>query len=153
MSIQERIKLMQGGGQAKINPPKPAPAPQAQKRMSAAENLFKFNQGLNNDNKKEEKKVSNNNKVNDNKKNAFKDKLNMFANRGMMGAGRPRQSAQLNNVPNFGNLMKNKDSGIIQDNPDILKPGFQPSDELEKKLDVIVVQKDKKKKKKVNFQG
>jgi hypothetical protein len=46
---------------------------------------------------------------------------------------------------NWKNVGSN-DLGIINEEPDKMKPGYDPSVNLQKKLDVIVVKKDKRKK-------
>ena len=109
--------------------------------------------------KNDEKNNNNNNntnKKNEKVPNSFKDKLNMFANRGPMKFGGPRPSVQLASMPNFDNLIKNNNNkqnlDIIKENVDKEKEGYNPANELEKKLDNIVVKKDKKKKKKINFE-
>ncbi len=51
----------------------------------------------------------------------------------------------------MGNIGKSSNSGnlgIISEEPDKMKPGYDPAANLEKTLDSIVVKKDKKKKKK-----
>ena len=73
------------------------------------------------------------------------------------GVGGPRPSAQLMGVPQFGNMGQNnnaQNSGIIQEKTDKENPAYNPVNDLEKKLDnIVVVKKDKKKKKKVTFEG
>ena len=151
LSMADRIKMMEGQGKVNNNP-KPAPAPQ--KRFSAIENKFSFNQE-----KKEEKNNKPTTKKNESKPsgpvNKFSDMKKMLEMRGIGGGSRP--SAQLMGVPNLGNMGQNnntnQNAGIVKEKVDKENPGYNPVNDLEKKLDNIVVQKDKKKKKKINFQG
>ena len=77
--------------------------------------------------------------------NKMKNMQAMFIQKG--GFGAPRPSAQIMGMPHgFSNLMgnniNNKGNGI----------SVEKHEDLEKKLDKIVVQKNKKKKKKISFQ-
>ena len=148
INIADRIKMMEGKNILFKQPP------EAMRRNSANIN-FNFNQmGLGA--KKEEKKEEKDKKVENKPSNDFTNKLNkmqmMFANR---GGFKPRPSAQFTGLPKLDNLdnnNKNKKLEIISEKPDVLKEGFNPVDELEKNLNKIVVQKDKKKRRKTIFE-
>ena len=70
----------------------------------------------------------------------------MFENKGMimMGAPRPSDKSKNNNDQNLG---------IMEEKTDKLAIGYNPVDDLEKKLEKVVIQKNKKKKKKPTFEG
>ena len=127
--------MFQGGNTKKPE----APAPK--KRFSAVPGSG-FHFGQNKENKVAENKpsIENKNNFNQNLDNIKK----MFANRGPMGM--PRQSADIKMIQGLGgnNIIKNED--------DKCKDGYDPNDELNKKLDNIVVEKKKKKKKPGNFE-
>ena len=95
-------------------------------------------------------------KVNDNKPlNAFEQRKKMLEQKGIMGG--PRPSAPFIMPHGFGAPMPMNNNApnmqIIKEESDKQKPGYNPTDDLEKKLEkVVVVQKDKKKKKKPIFQ-
>ena len=135
MSMQERIKLMQGG--IKLNPaPKPA-APQKKLSKEAIANKFQ-----NNAPKNDQKPMP--------MGGGFKDKMKnmqeMFAKKG--GFGAPRPSAQLMGMPHgLANMMINNNDNNMGGQ----KPVVEEREDLEKKLDNIVVQKSKKKKSRVIF--
>ena len=135
MSMQERIKLMQGG--IKLNPaPKPA-APQKKLSKEAIANKFQ-----NNAPKNDQKPMP--------MGGGFKDKMKnmqeMFAKKG--GFGAPRPSAQLMGMPHgLANMMINNNDN----NKGGQKPVVEEREDLEKKLNNIAVQKFKKKKSRVVF--
>ena len=96
--------------------------------------------------------INNNNNANTKPLSKFEQMKRMMENRGVRPG--PRPSAQFNPNFKFGNLgVNNNNKGIIEEKSDKEKTGYDPAKDLEKKLDNIVVQKDKKKKKKPNFQG
>ena len=134
MSMQERIKLMQGG--IKLNPaPQPA-APQKKLSKEAIANKFQ-----NNAPKKEQMPMP--------MGGGFKDKMKnmqeMFAKKG--GFGAPRPSAQMMGMPHgLANMMANNNDNNMGG-----KPVVEERVDLEKKLDNIAVQKFKKKKSRVIF--
>ena len=69
--------------------------------------------------------------------------------------GGPRPSAQIMGMPRLGNLADNNNIQkieIIEEKTDKLNSGYNPFDDLEKKLERVVVKKDKKKKKKPTFE-
>ena len=86
--------------------------------------------------------------------NAFANKLNdMFKNQGPLGGrrrvtvGMPHSMAYGRGGPSGGHGGNNLD--IIKEEPDKMKPGYDPALSLSQTLDsVVVVKKDKKKKKK-----
>jgi len=135
MSMQERIKLMQGG--IKLNPaPQPA-APQKKFSKEAIANKFQ-----NNAPKKEQMPMP--------MGGGFKDKMKnmqeMFAKKGG-GFGAPRPSAQMMGMPHgLANMMANNNDNNMGG-----KPVVEERVDLEKKLDNIAVQKFKKKKSRVIF--
>ena len=130
LSFQDKIKLAQGG--FKVNPPQQQPA--IKKRFSIEETS---NKPQNNAAKKENKPIS----LGGNK---FKEMQAMLAQRGV-GFGAPRPSAQMMGMPHgFGNMNINK-------NDNKSNPSVEEREDLDKKLDKIVVQKNKKKKKKPNL--
>ena len=136
LSFAERVKLMQQGVQKN---PLPAPAPLPKKRFSAYQ---KYVPSLHTQPKKEENQKLNNNGVS-NKINNMKE---MLMKRGG-GFGAPRNSAQIMGMP-FGMPMpmKNKGSSNI-----VEKPKIEEREELDKKLEKIGIQKNKKKKKRPDF--
>ena len=160
LSIAEKAKMM--GGPAK-------------KDNNANSNKFNMNNNINNNNKNNNINITNknnniNNNINRNVNNNINNNINnnnnantkplskfeqmkrMMENRGVRPG--PRPSAQFNPNFKFGNLgVNNNNKGIIEEKSDKEKTGYDPAKDLEKKLDNIVVQKDKKKKKKPNFQG
>ena len=155
LSMAERIKMMSGGVKPN-NGPNPAPAP---RRMSAFEGgKLNFNPG-NIANKNDEKK-DNKAKPDDNKPSGSGNKFNqmkmMLEKRGGPRMG-PRPSAIMG-MPHFGNFginnnnNNNQDLNIIEEKSDKLKEGYNPVDDLEKKLEKVVVQKNKKKIKKPTFE-
>ena len=113
-------------------PPQQQPA--IKKRFSIEETS---NKPQNNAAKKENKPIS----LGGNK---FKEMQAMLAQRGV-GFGAPRPSAQMMGMPHgFGNMNINK-------NDNKSNPSVEEREDLDKKLDKIVVQKNKKKKKKPNL--
>ena len=130
LSFQEKIKLMQGG--VKLNQPQPA-APK--KRFNKEELSHKFQ-------KNEPKNVQKPMQVGSGFNEKMKNMQAMFAQKG--GFGAPRPSAQIMGMPHeLANLMiNNNDNNQGQSHED-----------LEKKLENIVVQKNKKKKKKISFEN
>ena len=101
---------------------------------------------------------------------SFGSKLNqmneMFKNKGFErnGPGGHRPSMMIGMPETFkfgkggpstgGSGGGGKTTGIITEEPDKMKPGYDPAANLQKTLDsVVVVKKDKKKKKKPNFKG
>ena len=158
MSMADRIKMMSGGANLKPNNgPNPVAAP---RRMSAFEGgKLNFNPG-NIANKTDEKK-DNKAKPDDNKPSGSGNKFNqmkmMLEKRGGPRMG-PRPSAIMG-MPHFGNFgininnnNNNQDLNIIEEKSDKLKEGYNPADDLEKKLEKVVVQKNKKKIKKPTFE-
>ena len=152
LSFAEKLKLMEGKGRMMVGPPAP-------RRHSAFENKINFNPALvlkkeeKNDNKDKSKKE-------EEKPISFPNKINMmkqmFENKGgprMFGA--PRPSAQLMGMTKFGNINEKKEEnlGVIEEKADVLSKGFDPVNELENKMKNIVVQKNKKKKARPNFEG
>ena len=132
------------------------PGAPRERRHSAFENKMKFNPELvlKNEEKNKEKSKE------ENKPASFKDKLNnmknMFENKGMRMIGAPRPSAQLMGMPKFENLGKNNNAQnleIIEEKSDKMVSGYNPVDDLEKKLEKVVIKKDKKKMKKPTFEG
>ena len=88
----------------------------------------------------------------------------MFKNKGLErngpGGQRPSmmmgmpQSSKFGKGGGAGNSSGGGTSGIINEEPDKMRPGYDPAANLEKTLDaVVVVKKDKKKKKKPAFKG
>ena len=155
--MAERIKMMSGGGIANPNnAQRPAPAPK--KRLSAIDGnqilfnpLKKIEEG-NKDNKDNKAKIDNNKPAGSG--NKFNQMKMMLEKRGGPRMG-PRPSAQFIGMPKFGNLgQNNNDKGldIIEEKSDKLKEGYNPVDDLEKKLENVVIKKDKKKKKKPIFE-
>ena len=129
MSMQERIKLMSGG--IKLNPnPQPA-APK--KRLS---NEIKFNPQPFND-KKSESQPNPIGGISEKMKNMKA----MLEKKG--GFGMPRPSAQMFGMPHgFSDMMINKNNNNSGNGPIA-----EEREDMEKKLDKIVVQKKKKSKK------
>jgi hypothetical protein len=88
----------------------------------------------------------------------------MFKNKGFErnGPGGHRPSMMVGMPQNYkfgkgtegGNSGGGSANGIINEEPDKMRPGYDPAANLEKTLDsVVVVKKDKKKKKKPAFKG
>lgn len=136
LSFAERVKLMQQGVQKN---PLPAPAPLPKKRFSAYQ---KYVPSLHTQPKKEENQKLNNNGVS-NKINNMKE---MLMKRGG-GFGAPRNSAQIMGMP-FGMPMPMKNKGT---NNIVEEPKIEEREELDKKLEKIGIQKNKKKKKRPDF--
>jgi hypothetical protein len=169
LSIAEKAKMMMGG-QAK---------PTNNNNQNMNNNINNKNNNINNKiNANMNKNINMNNNINNNNKNVnnnankntnnnannninptnkkplskFEQMRLMMENKGI--GGKPRPSAQINPGGfNFGKGGEDGNKGIINDQSDKMKAGYNPVNDLEKKLDNIVVQKDKKKKKKPNFQG
>ena len=151
--MADRIKMMEGKNIVFKQPP------EAMRRNSANIN-FNFNQiGLGaKKEEKTEKKEEKDKKVENKPSSDFANKLNkmqmMFANK---GGFKPRPSAQFTGLPKLDNLdnnnNKNQKLEIISEQTDVLKEGFNPVDELEKNLDKIVVNKNKKKRRRTTFEG
>ena len=87
-------------------------------------------------------------------KGNFSEKLKqmnaMFQKQSKGGGPRHRftVSGPSTNMGNIGKSSNSGNLGIISEEPDKMKPGYDPAANLEKTLDSIVVKKDKKKKKK-----
>ena len=156
MSMAERIKMMSSGPRM----PMPGRPNDPFKRHSAVENNIKFNPEA--VLKKEEKPNQDKTKVRkeEDKSASFKDNFNnmkkMLENKGMRMIGAPRPSAQIMGMPRFDNFRQNNNTQnleIIEEKSDKMASGYNPVDDLEKKLENVVIKKDKKKKKKPTFEG
>ena len=80
----------------------------------------------------------------------------MLENKGMRMIGAPRPSAQIMGMPRFDNFRQNNNTQnleIIEEKSDKMASGYNPVDDLQKKLENVVIKKDKKKKKKPTFEG
>ena len=135
---------MQEGG--KKNPP-PGPVPAPRKRFSEYK---KYNPSFpNKEHKKEDIKKENPNQVRKNSGIAdnMKNMKAMLEKRGGVGGfGAPRHSAQIMGMP-FGMPMPNKGTNKNVDE----KPKIEEREPLDKTLDKIAVQKNKKKMKRPDF--
>ena len=167
--IAERIKMMQGGSNTKKDEKKEPP----KKLNSLNDRIKAFNEQPKKEEKKTSQVVQNSdtlkkipNKIDTSKFGGdFASKLSqmneMFKNQGADPALRHRYSL----VPKHGKYninkepsgeLKNKESsnlGIITEEPDKSKEGYDPSTNLQKTLDAVVVKKNKKKKKPPTFSG
>ena len=151
LSMAERIKMMSGN----IRMPAPAPEGPQKRHSSALENKLNFKPSpmpKNEDKNKNDKKENKPAVFGDNK---FSQMKKMLENRGPRIMGGPRPSAQIMGMPRLGNLAENNNKQnmeIIEEKSDKLSSGYNPVDDLEKKLEKVVVKKDKKKKKKPTFE-
>ena len=112
-----------------------------------------------------QKPNTNTNNSNNNKPLSNFEKMRKMMEKRGAGFGGPRPSAQmgikdLESLQKFQKKMNidsnnnNQGLGVIHEESDKMVKGYNPADDLEKKLDkIVVVKKDKKKMKKPTFEG